>query len=158
MSDFEQIEDYLGLSPAQARGGATELVQEYVDQGYHPIFLTGRTYWYAKDTRQWLGEYLGVPHFTLRHSMSNRTGIFRVAEYKTNELDRFIDNGVDFFRAYGNASTDIEAYQAAGFADEDIYIVGRNAGDGGTQPIDEEHFWDHLYDLVYPETPHSGCL
>ena len=157
ISDFEQIGDYTGLSTAQARGGAAELVQHYVSQGYHPIFVTGRTYWYARGTRQWLADYLGVPHFTLRHSKSNRTGIFRVAEYKTAELEGFIDSGVDILRAYGNASTDIEAYQNVGIANEDIYIVGRNAGNDGSQPISEGHFWNHLYEVAYPDTPHSGC-
>lgn len=157
-SDLEQILDYTGIEAADARGGASELVNHYIARGYHPIFVTGRSYWYAKGSRNWLSNYLGVPDFTLRTTMSNETGLFNVAEYKAAALSNFKAQGIDIFRAYGNASTDIEAYEAAGIPKSDTYIVGKNAGASGTQAISNGHYWDHLNEVAYPNTPHSGCL
>ncbi len=155
--DLEQILDYTGIEVADARGGAGELVRHYVAQGYHPIFVTGRSYWYAKGSRAWLANHLGVPDFTLRTTMSNGTGLFHVADYKAAEILNFMLNGVEIFRAYGNATTDIEAYETAGISKSHTYIVGDNAGANGTQAIASGDYWNHLYNVAYPDTPHSGC-
>lgn len=157
-SDREQVLDYMGIKAADARAGAGELVNHYVAKGYHPIFLTGRTYWYAKGARNWLSSYLNVPDFTLRTTKNNETGLFNVAEYKASEISNFKAQGIEIFRAYGNASTDIEAYEAAGIPKSDTYIVGKNAGASGTQSISNGNYWDHLNEIAYPNTPHSGCL
>jgi len=157
-SDLEQILDYTGIEVADARGGASDLVNHYISQGYHPIFVTGRSYWYAKGSRSWLANHLDVPDFTLRTTMSNETGLFNVADYKAEALLKFKAQGIEIIRAYGNATTDIEAYEAAGIPKAETYIVGKNAGANGTQAIADGNYWDHLYEVVYPDTPHSGCL
>lgn len=157
VDDLEQILDYTGIEAADARGGAAELVNHYIAQGYHPVFLTGRSYWYAKGSRAWLADHLGVPDFTLRTTLSNETGLFKVAEYKASELNKFQAAGIEFFRVYGNASTDIEAYANAGIAKQDTFIVGDNAGASGTQAVADGNYWQHLYDVAYPQTPHTGC-
>lgn len=157
-SDLEQILDYTGIEAADARGGAGELVRHYVERGYHPIFVTGRSYWYAKGSRNWLANYLNVPDFTLRTTMSNETGLFNVAEYKANALNEFQAQGIEILRAYGNATTDIEAYEAAGIPKAETYIIGKNAGANGTQAVANGSYWEHLNEVAYPNTPHSGCL
>lgn len=158
IDDLEQILDYTGIEAAEARGGAAELVSYYVQQGYHPIFVTGRTYWYAKGSRAWLAQYLGVPDFTLRTTLTNETGLFNVANYKANEILNFKSQGMDIVRAYGNATTDIEAYEQAGIPKSATFIVGDNAGAQATQAVNNGNYWQHLYEVVYPNTPHSGCL
>ncbi len=154
--DLEQILDYTGIEAADARGGATQLVNAYVAKGYHPLFVTARTYWYAKGTRHWLRDHLSVPDATLRTTLSNHTGIFDTADYKTAVLKEAQAAGMDIVRAYGNATTDIEGFANAGVSLNDIYVIGEHAGAMGSQAIHEEHYWNHLADVV-TATPHSGC-
>lgn len=155
-SDLEQILDYTGIEAADARGGAAELVNNYVEKGYHPLFITARTYWYAKGTRHWLSDHLNVPEATLRTTLSNETGLFKTAEYKAAVLEEVTAAGMEVVRAYGNATTDIEGFNQGGVPLSEIYVVGKNAGAMGSQAIDGEDYWSHLYSVV-ENTPDSGC-
>ncbi|GAA3928048.1 LNS2 domain-containing protein [Litoribacillus peritrichatus] len=154
--DLEQILDYTGIEAADARGGAAELVNSYVAKGYHPLFVTARTYWYAKGSRHWLSDHLGVPEATLRTTLSNETGLFKTAEYKTAVLQEVQEAGMEIVRAYGNATTDIEGFANAGVPLSEIYVVGDKAGEMGSQPIEGGEYWSHLSEVV-EDTPHSGC-
>ncbi len=154
--DLEQVLDYTGIEAADARGGAAELVNSYVAKGYHPLFVTARTYWYAKGSRHWLSDHLGVPEATLRTTLSNETGLFKTAEYKTQVLEEVQAAGMEIVRAYGNATTDIEGFANAGVPLSEIYVVGDNAGEMGSQPILTGDYWDHL-ETVVAGTEESGC-
>jgi phosphatidate phosphatase PAH1 len=47
--------------------------------------------------------------------------------------------------AYGNADTDIEAYQNVGIPDDRIFLVGKLAGQMGVEPIPtSEAYGAHL--------------
>ena len=155
-SDLEQILDYTGIEAAEARPAADQLVQEYIDRGYHPVFITARSYWYAKGSRRWLRETLNLPDFTLRTTLSNGQGLFETAQYKTEVLQEFQAAGMEFVRAYGNADTDAEAFNNAGIPLADTYMIGENAGINGTQAIHEEGYVQHLSDVVL-NTAYSGC-
>lgn len=155
--DLEQILDYTGIEWAEERGGASELVNSYIDLGYHPVFLTARVYWYAKGSREWLANYLGVPKLTLRTSLSNEASLFETVRYKANALREFQNAGLDIVRVYGNADTDIQAYEEAGIAKSETFIIGDQAGSQGTQPIYEGHYYNHL-DTVVAQTPFSNCI
>lgn len=155
-SDLEQILDYTGIEAAEARPAAGQLVQEYLDRGYHPVFITARSYWYAKDSRRWLRDTLNLPDFTLRTTLANEQGLFETAQYKTEVMNEMQAAGLEFFRAYGNADTDAEAFINANVPLSDIYIIGDNAGINGTQPITTEGYEQHISDVVL-NTPHSGC-
>ncbi len=156
-SDLEQILDYTGIEYADARGGAADLVTSYIDKGYHPLFVTARSYWYAKGTRQWLSNYLNVPEATLRTTLSNSTGLFNTAEYKQQVLEQVSAAGLNVIRAYGNATTDIEGFRDGGVPLSEIYVIGENAGAMGSQGILEDDYWSHLDDVVNA-TQHSGCI
>lgn len=156
LSDLEQILDYTGVEAAAARPAAGQLVQEYMDRGYHPVFVTARSYWYAKGSRRWLRETLNLPDFTLRTTLSNEQGLFETAQYKTDVLNEFKAAGMEFIRAYGNADTDAEAFNNAGIPLADTYMIGENAGINGTQAITTEGYEQHISDVVL-NTPHSGC-
>ncbi|WP_419812724.1 lipin/Ned1/Smp2 family protein [Bacterioplanoides sp.] len=156
LSDLEQVLDYTGIEAATPRSAAGQLVQEYIDRGYHPVFVTARSYWYAKGSRRWLRETLHLPDFTLRTTLSNEIGLFETAEYKTDVLQEFQAAGMEFFRAYGNADTDAEAFHNAGIPLAQTYIIGENAGINGTQALTSEGYEQHISDVVL-NTPHSGC-
>jgi phosphatidate phosphatase PAH1 len=59
---------------------------------------------------------------------------------------------VSWVAAYGNARTDIEAYEDVGIPKEKTFIIGPYAGEKGTTPIRED-YRSHV-DTVeeYPET------
>jgi len=71
------------------------------------------------------------------------------APYKTAWLQRMVTTfGWNIVAAYGNADTDITAYDAAGIPKSQTFIVGPLAGSMGTMPIDNMDFSDHITTYV----------
>lgn len=155
-SDLQQVFDYIGLTTAEARSGAPRLVREYMALGYQPIYITARTYWQAKDTREWFRDAVNLPDFILRTTLSNNISLNQTADYKAGVLKEFQNAGMEFIRAYGNADTDAEAFAAAGVPLSETYMIGENAGINGTQPINGAGYLQHIDDVVL-NTEHSGC-
>lgn len=155
LSDLEQVEDYLGIEQATPRGGASDMVQAYKDLGYQIIYITARVYWYAKGTRRWLRSQ-NIPQWSLKTSFSNSTSLLHTTDYKRDYINAIKAEGIEVVRAYGNASTDIEAFLQAGIDPDEIYIIGDNAGNQGTQPIWEPDYYNHLAQVVY-QTEESNC-
>ena len=147
-SDFEQLLDYPGIAYADPKPGAFDLVQSYMDKGYQVIYLTARVYWYARGTREWL-DYMGLPQGFLRTSLSNEISLFKTADYKASFIDSVQAKGVEVVRAYGNATTDAEAYELAGLAKQDSFTIGKDAGHLGTQAIANDSYYEHLEEQVY---------
>ena len=142
LNDFESVGDYLGVDKAEPHYYAKETVQAYKDKGYQIIYLTGRPYWVAKDSREWF-DYMGMPQGQLHTNPYGDGPIPSDTQaYKTDYLNTLIeDKSVQIVRAYGNASTDIAAYADAGIEVGETYIIGENAGMSGTQPI----YGDYTY-------------
>lgn len=156
LNDFEAVGDYLGISNAQLHGGAEELVWAYIEKGYQIIYLTGRQYWLARSTRQWFNRN-GLIHWHLKTDPDAENPASPKTEaFKTNYISGLRQKGLNIVRAYGNAETDISAYAAAGIAANDTWIIGENAGEGGTHAIEGDYRF-HLGTVV-ADTPHSGCL
>jgi len=111
----------------EAYPGAFDLVHYYAEQGYLPIFITGRPYLFDAVTREWMGEHLPAgPLFTTQDvelSMPEN-----VAGYKAAHIDALEALGVRIEAAYGNASTDVCGYAQAGLSPASTYIIGENAG------------------------------
>jgi phosphatidate phosphatase PAH1 len=77
------------------------------------------------------------------------TDVEEAAAYKTLWLKRMVnDLGWTIVAAYGNAQTDIDAYNNVGIPKADTFIVGPLAGMGGTQPIDMMDFAAHTASFV----------
>ena len=57
--------------------------------------------------------------------------------------------------AYGNADTDIGAYDEAGIPKDITFIVGELAGTEGTMPVENLDYADHIAAFVdpYPDAP-----
>jgi phosphatidate phosphatase PAH1 len=69
--------------------------------------------------------------------------------YKTIWMKRMIqDFGWKVVAAYGNADTDIIAYEAAGVPKAVTFIVGPLAGNSGTTPIANNDFSAHIAGFV----------
>lgn len=118
--------------------GAVELVTYWSQHGVLPVMLTGRPDMLMQSTRRWLSE-MGFPevvvHTTseLHETLPRSSG---VARYKARFLAALLGLDLAILAAYGNASTDIEAYARAGIPPERTFIVGKNAGNEGTQPVE----------------------
>ena len=65
------------------------------------------------------------------------------AEYKTERLMELQDMGLVFHYAYGNAESDITAYENAGIDKAATFIIGEEAGMAGTVAIEGEGWVDH---------------
>ncbi|CAM3960331.1 LNS2 (Lipin/Ned1/Smp2) [Vibrio aerogenes CECT 7868] len=154
-SDSEAVGDYLGFSKAKAYAGAADMVKAYQAKNYRIIYLTARPYWLAKGSRSWLtAEGLPVFHMHLdaNGELLEPTG---KADYKAGYIKQLISHGVDIIRVYGNATTDIEAYELAGIPKAETYIIGKHAGESGTQPIPDDYL-SHISDVVN-STPNAQC-
>lgn len=157
LDDFEVVGDYLGIGTARAHDFAIEVVNRYIDKGYQIVYLTGRPYWVTRDTREWF-DFQGILGWHLHTNPYGGGPIPPDTEgYKIDYLTYLLDEvGLDIVRAYGNADTDISAYEAAGLPKHETYIIGEHAGVAGTQPIYGDYV-DHFGAVVEP-TPMAGCV
>jgi phosphatidate phosphatase PAH1 len=135
------------------RAGAVELMQGYSERGFVIHYLTARSKTVAlgddlgaeQATRDWLVAH-GFPFgedlawLTLAETLV--TGEDTTA-YKAAALQARQAEGYTYPYAYGNASTDIEAYAAAGIPKAATFIIGAEAGAQGTQAIEGEDFVAH---------------
>ncbi|MEM9103053.1 MAG: haloacid dehalogenase [Pseudomonadota bacterium] len=157
LSDLEGITEFLGLNDGvAAHEYAAEVVQAYQNKNYQVVFLTGRPYWVANDTRDWL-ESLGLLRWHLRTNPSG-DGLLALdtENYKAEYIDYLINDAkLDIVRAYGNADTDISAYNRGGIPVDETYIIGSEAGNGGTNPI-YDNYVEHYYSVVL-DTPEVDC-
>jgi hypothetical protein len=157
LNDFEAVGEYLGVDTASNYAYAKEVVQAYVDRGYQVVFLSARPYWVAKSTRKWFDNYGIVPWHTRLNPNSDNLLNLQTEQYKTDYI-RYLKNtlGLNIVRAYGNATTDINAYNAAGIPKSQTYIIGSNAGNSGTQPI-TGNYESHYYQVVL-NSPYASCI
>jgi len=126
-------------------GHADAMLQAWAMKGYPIVYLTNRPHPLRVETRSWLAEKMmpGGPVIT-----SNGTAA-DAAAYKTVWLQRMAQTfGWDIVAAYGNAATDITAYQNAGIPKTQTFIVGPLAGSDSTQPIDNMDFEAHITSYV----------
>jgi hypothetical protein len=128
-SDGELFEELVGAGPAEMFADAERVARHWADTGHLVVYVTGRPYLLQTSTRAWLDAH-GLPPgplFTparLRDAVPRQGG---VGAYKTGVLRDLLAAGLDIARAYGNASTDVCAYAAAGIAPDRTYIVGVDA-------------------------------
>jgi phosphatidate phosphatase PAH1 len=132
----------------EARAGGVDLTTLRRDtQGYVLIYLTGRPYLMTDRSRSWLTD-LGFPPGNL-HLADNMDDILpsneSVGDYKAAYLDSLTSKGFVIEAAYGNASTDVYAYELAGVSKDRTYITGTNGGSGGTVDVGDDYL-GHLPD------------
>lgn len=136
-NDLEAVSDYLNIKNAKLRPHAVELVRTYESLGYRIIYLTSRPYILIPSTQSWL-EAVGLPRGHLYSPVYIEDslnvgwhGVFK-AEY-INYLQNAA--GLEIVAAYGNAKTDIEAYEEAGIHKDFTFITGSLAGTEGTVAV-----------------------
>lgn len=141
-------------SDPEMRPAADEVMRTYVARGYRVMYVTARGEGLrlvdgttARDaTEAWLDRH-GFPYTSDGVFLAPGLAAFggEAADYKTRVLEDLQADGFEIHFAYGNADTDVEAYQNVGVPDDRDFLVGRLAGQFGVEPIPtDEAFDDHL--------------
>ena len=123
----------------EKRPSAVEITKARHLQGYAVVYLTGRPYNLTRITRQWLKSQ-GFAPGSLRLTYESAQVLpveAGVGEFKHNELAGLKAKGFQIGAAYGNAETDIYAYQKAGIPNDRIFIVGKHGGKKDTEKLGE---------------------
>ena len=120
-----------------ARPGGAALTHVEAARGHAIVYLTGRPYLLAGRTREWLARIGAAPGPlyvapTLEDALPSRAG---VAEFKLAVLRALQADGCVIDVAYGNATTDIDAYLGAGLRTDQIFIAGKHGGERGTNSV-----------------------
>ena len=147
----------------EARPDADTLMNGWADRGYTVVYVTARGEdaalvdgTSARDaTVAWLAAH-DFPYTDANVYLADGIGAFGedAVDYKAGVLDGLTAAGTDVVWAYGNAETDIEAFQAGGVPDDHIFLVGDLAGTMGVEPItNEDAYTNHVADFLVDQ----GC-
>lgn len=162
-SDVENLHQILDPTYDQKeRTDASATFQAFHDKGYWIAYVTarpetltlgdGRSYRTATD--QWFGAH-GFP------TPENLSEVYLSPDlwssliprgYKGQVVKALQAAGYQVDYAYGNASTDFQAYADAGVALDRTFSIGKLAGWGGTTAITGGTFTDHLATFL-PSVP-----
>lgn len=137
-SDWQLFKDVFGGKPAAMYADADKAIRTWATKGYRILYLTGRPQVFNRYSRDWLDAH-NLPPGVVR--LTDDAGDVVPSEqgvqvFKTDVLKGLLDSHAAKLRAgHGNATTDIGAYQAAGIANGDLYIVGPHAGENGSTAV-----------------------
>jgi|GEM_PF-3752034 len=149
---FEAL--FLGTDPA-LYPDSQEALWTLRRKGYRIAYITGRPELLGRMSKAWLATHAYPPGPTILTSetlevLPTEDG---VGDFKSRLLDAFTgDVGVWLFAAFGNATTDIFAYQASDIPNDHVFIIGKHAGEDGTTPVSS---YKSLLPLLrgWPEAP-----
>ncbi|TAH40978.1 MAG: hypothetical protein EYC67_17810 [Betaproteobacteria bacterium] len=115
----------------EAREGAAQALAAYVRKGYAVVYLSARVPLLQQGLPDWLRRH-GFPDGPLHvaQSADNRA---RVDRFKADVLRVYALRGWRLAFAYGDSSTDFQAYAEAGFRPDQVYAI-RRRGDPDCQP------------------------
>lgn len=142
---FKQIDDG-SYVPAQNKS-ADVLMNTWHDKGYFIVYLTARPHEFRSETRAWLRD-LGFPKGPV---VTANSLVFdeSAREYKRAWINRMLtDFKWDVVAAYGNAASDVDAYEDAGIPKDITFTVGEAAGANGTTAVPNNDFTNHISDYV----------
>jgi hypothetical protein len=149
--------------PVEREGGAA-MITAYADLGYRIMYLTARAESLTADTgetsreltEQWLVDH-GYPtdEDTTEVVLSEALVLGESARmYKAEAIASLQAEGWRFDYAYGNATSDIDAYADAGIPLDVTFIIGEHAGTSGTVAIEGEGWVEHTADFL-PTVPNA---
>lgn len=133
----------------EVRANAASITNILYDADYEIVYLTGRIYWFMETTRDWLQEQ-GFAPGTIVLSQSKWDSLpttSGVGAYKARYLQQYLNSGFQINYAYGNAATDIYAYEKAGLSKSSTYILGGNGGKKNTVALGQD-FTIHLQKVL----------
>jgi hypothetical protein len=127
----------LGSYVPQAYPHAADLTKAHVDRKYVMVYLSGRPTWLVDPTRAWLktGGFASGPVHVCNADSEAVPRDSGVGDFKAGWLSELEAQGFIIDFAYGNATTDVYGYAKAGIAADHTWIIGPNAGAGGTHGV-----------------------
>ena len=144
---FSQIAD-VSYDPVE-NSSASTMMAKWAEKGYSVVYLTARPHVFRAETRSWLTAH-GFPPGPVISANSLVTGD-SARMYKGAWVNRLTDDfGWEIIAAYGNATSDIDAYEDGGIPKDITFIIGENAGVAETQAIDNNDFSTHITEFVDP--------
>lgn len=150
---FKQIDDE-AYTPVE-NGSASILMNTWADKGYQVVYLTARPHAFRTETRGWLGDldYPLGPVITANELVFGDSA----RQYKRAWVNRVVNQlGWQVVAAYGNATSDIDAYEDAGIPKNVTFIVGENAGVAETIGIENNDYGAHITDFVQQQPDASN--
>lgn len=109
------------------REGAVAAVQAYADAGYRVIYLSARHPLFQWHIPGWLEQH-GFPEGPI-HVTESRQHRSDHASFKHGVLDEYRENGWDIVAAYGDSSTDFDAYTNAGIDEVRVFALRRDGAE-----------------------------
>jgi|JI10StandDraft_1071094.scaffolds.fasta_scaffold78299_3 hypothetical protein len=126
-----------------------ELVRAWYEKGYKVIYLSARPHTLRLPTRAWL-ELKDLPYGPLITANSLVFGE-SARVYKRAAIQQLVNEfGWEIVAAYGNAGSDIQAYEDAGHPKDTTFIIGEEAGRSGTVAIPDNDYTQHIQTYVNP--------
>jgi phosphatidate phosphatase PAH1 len=107
-----------------AQPGAAAAVQRYIDKGYTVVYVTARWSLLESSTRSWLASN-GFPERPLFMAPGLLFTEDQRVDFKTDALAGIEDSMEEVLYAYGDSSSDFEAYANAGVARSNVYALRR---------------------------------
>jgi phosphatidate phosphatase PAH1 len=161
-SDNEFLTQLLtGSHEPEERPGGADLINAYAERGYYVLYLTSRPDGApvglsgestTDATLRWLTEH-GYPVDPARTRLMLAPGLVfgaSSADYKGGALLDMQAEGFEFAYAYGNATSDIDAYAAAQIPKDDTFIIGPEGGTSETIAVPGDGWLEHIADVVDP--------
>lgn len=136
-----------GSYDPKQNGSAALLMKTWAEKGYQVVYLTARPHLFRAETRAWLRRH-GFPDGPV---ISANQLVFgeSARTYKRAWVERVRTGlGWEVVAAYGNADSDIDAYEEGGIAKSITFIIGELAGQSGTVAIPGGDFSAHIQDFV----------
>ncbi len=144
--DDNELTDQIMGNPTyvpKQNASAAQMLQAWAAKGYFIVYVSARPHALRGVSRSWLHQ-VGAPFGPL-HTADTFVYGESARTYKAAFIQRMKnDLGWQIIAAYGNAESDIQAYEDAGIPKEVTFIVGPEAGKSGTQPIGNNDFSEHL--------------
>jgi hypothetical protein len=144
---FKQIDD--GQYQPIENNSASAMMNLWADKGYQVVYLTARPHNFRTETRDWLV----AKDYPVGPVISANTLVFdeSARDYKSAWVTRLTGAfGWEIVAAYGNAESDVQAYEDAGIPKDITFIVGPFAGSSSTQAIENNDYGAHISDFVTP--------
>ncbi|MEZ4287671.1 MAG: hypothetical protein R3A47_05910 [Polyangiales bacterium] len=160
INDGENTQQLIDVDYDQKRKvAAVEMINAWWSKGYYTVLLTARPDSERVITRVWLANH-GFPIDYLQTAGLSIVNGESARRYKGDFLKRLKNElQLNIVAVYGNAETDIQAYEDAEIPKAVTFIIGPEAGTYETMAIADDDYTSHIADYIEAQptaTPPEG--
>jgi phosphatidate phosphatase PAH1 len=141
------------LAVTEARPVAARSVAAYSKKGYSVIYLSTRIPAFQSGLPGWLKQN-GFPEGTI-HVAQTKEEREHAADYKSGILERYVKQGWHLAYAYGDSTTDFQAYANAGIPKEHVFALKRRGQDQCMDGVYRQCLdgWEQILPFVEQQVP-----